>query len=287
MLRFKIAIVFLSLSVFTILNTANASCETNSPTPELVAPGIVSQDDRHEFGSALNQECNELFVGIDHGGWSSIELYVHSSNGWQFSHRVVGSEEASANDPYVSADGKRLYFILRSDNQHDIAFVERQGPTSWSAPRIELPPVNTRSNEFYISFERNGDLIFASDRDATRRGDYNIYRAKRIGGGYDNVQPFPEGINTNGYEADPFIDPGGDFLLFASNRKGGLGRGDIYISFHLGDQDWTDPQPLVGINTTGHELCPFITADGSTLYFTSDQDIYRVDASIIEAFRPK
>lgn len=282
-----IAVLFLGLSSSGISSEAASDCVANSPVPELVLPGIVSQDDRHEFGVTLSQDCKELFVGIEHGEWVSIERYVHSDDGWQFVERVLGSEEASTNDPYLSADGQRLYFILRQNDQHDIAYIERQGANGWSTPRILEAPVNTSSNEFYTSFDRNGDLIFSSNRDATRRGDYNIYRARRESNGYAEVQPFPEGINTKGYEADPFIDPDGDFLLFASNRRGGKGRGDIYVSFHTGNQEWTPPQPLEVINTAGHELCPYITADGSTLYYTSNQDIYRIDASIIDALRPK
>ena len=94
-------------------------------------------------------------------------------------------------------------------------------------------------------------------------------------------------INGVGDEADPFIAPNNDYLLFASNRPGGRGGGDIYVSFHLGDDDWSTPRAIEAVNTSGHELCPYVSADGTTLYYTSHPDIYRIDASIIEALRPE
>lgn len=261
-------------------------CTTLSSTPTIVGPGIVSRDDRYEFGSALSPNCQELFIGIQHENWVSIEMYERDGESWAFSHHVIGSETASTNDPYMSSDGKRLYFILKRGAQHDIAFIERKGHKQWSAPVVLPSPVNTDSSEFYISF-RNNNLVFASNRDATRRGDYNIYEAQHEADGFTEVHPFPEGINTRGYEADPFIHPSGNYLLFASNRKGGRGQGDIYVSFNQGDGVWSDPQPILEINTEGHELCPFVTTDGSTLYYTSNQDIYRINAWILYAYNPK
>jgi hypothetical protein len=39
------------------------------------------------------------------------------------------------------------------------------------------------------------------------------------------------------------------------------------------------------INTKAHELCPFVTNDGKYFFYTSNKDIYWVDAGIIESFR--
>ncbi|MBX2820765.1 MAG: histidine phosphatase family protein [Rhodothermaceae bacterium] len=281
-----IFLLFITSSFSATLEDGRSSCDTVGTAPEIVAPGTISLNDRYEFGITLSRDCNELFIGVDHGQWLSVEQYVREGDSWRHLQRIAGSEEARANDPYLTVDGSRLYFILERDNQRDIVYVEREGEIGWSEPVFEAPPVNGPENEFYISFERNGDLIFASYRDAAGQGDYNLYRARRQGDQYVEVVPFPRPINTKWYEADPFIDPDGEFLLFASNRRGGKGRGDIYVSFHLGNEQWSEPVPITSINTERHELCPYITADGSTLYYTSDQDIYRVDASIIETYRP-
>lgn len=278
--------------VVTVFLTSNSNaqngetgCEFDSTSPEVMALGEVSLPDRHEFGVALNRDCSELFVGIEHGEWVSIEHYERTSKGWRHIRRLTGSDEASTNDPALSLDDKRLYFILRRDGQTDIAFIERIGSSTWSEYQVLPAPVNTSSNEFYTSFNRDRDLVFASNRNSKHPGNYNIYRALYEDGQYARIKAFPEGINSRGYEADPFIALNSDYLLFASNRPGGEGQGDIYISFHLGEDVWSTPKAIEAINTSGHELCPYVTADGATLYYTSNKDIYRVNASIIESLR--
>lgn len=60
----------------------------------------------------------------------------------------------------------------------------------------------------------------------------------------------------------------GSVLYFSSNRKGGFGGYDIYVSY-LYDGAWSIPQNLgANINTSGDEITPFL--DGNKLYFASD-----------------
>lgn len=261
-------------------------CAPPPQSPEKVAEGVISQEDRHEFGISLSRDCQDLFVGIEHGQWQSVEHYRQTATGWAHIRRVVGTAELSANDPYITPDGQRLYYIRHDGEDTQIAYLERVGVSTWSEPTILPEPVNTAAREFYITFDRNGDLLFASDRDAEASGDYNLYRGRSEDGEYASVEALPRGINTRWYEADPFVALDGSYLLFASNRRGGEGRGDIYVAFRLDNGDWSEARPIAAINTADHELCPFVSADGQTLYYTSNGDIYRVSAAILEMLRP-
>lgn len=285
-IAYFICIFFASHSISQNFQNGDDGCVFYNLTPEVLAPGKVSLSGRHEFGVALNRDCSELFVGVQHGKWVSIEHYERTNNGWRHIRRLLGSENASTNDPALSLDDKKLYFTLRRNGQTDIAFIERISSSSWSEPKVLPAPVNSSSNEYYTSFSRNGDLVFASNRNSKHAGNYNLYRAMSENDEYVEVKAFPKGVNERGYEADPFIAPDNDYLLFASSRPGGKGKGDIYVSFHLGNDTWSPPKAIEAINTINNELCPFVSADGSALYYTSKQDIYRVNASIIESLRP-
>jgi len=98
--------------------------------------------------------------------------------------------------------------------------------------------------------------------------------------------PMDESINTKDYEADVFVAPDEPYIIFCSIRKEGYGQGDLYISFKDDDGKWTKAKNMGEIiNTEGHELCPFVTKDGKYFFYTSNQKIYWVDASIIDSLK--
>jgi len=70
---------------------------------------------------------------------------------------------------------------------------------------------------------------------------------------------------SNGY---PSLSFDGKAMYFASNRPGGYGGYDIYVSYYK-NKDWTYPENLgPNINSQGNEITPFL--NGSELYFSSD-----------------
>jgi len=78
-------------------------------------------------------------------------------------------------------------------------------------------------------------------------------------------------VNSTILEGCPFISKDGLNLYFASNRSGGYGGNDIYVSEreHV-DDNWGTPVNLgPEINTSSDEVCPSLAVDGHNLYFVS------------------
>ncbi|MEO1261763.1 MAG: carboxypeptidase regulatory-like domain-containing protein [Bacteroidota bacterium] len=102
-------------------------------------------------------------------------------------------------------------------------------------------------------------------------------------GDWSNATPFPHnGVDfSTGY---PCFSPDGKALFFASDRTGGYGGFDIYVSYRVGNS-WSAPENLgVTVNSLGNEITPFY--DGLSLYFASDFhkgfggfDIFRAEES--------
>ena len=100
------------------------------------------------------------------------------------------------------------------------------------------------------------------------RGD--IFVAQRLNSTF--CSPFNLGplINTTAMESQPFISADGNELFFVrySNSKQ---KADIFCS-QLIDGQWSKPKPLSNVNTDANEMSPFLSIDGTTLFFASDRD---------------
>ncbi|MEM7688263.1 MAG: hypothetical protein AAF291_04510 [Pseudomonadota bacterium] len=277
-------LVGLAVIAGSLLAANNAATEGPKPPldqPEILGEGTVSKPDRYEYCQTFSRDRRTLTIGIEHGQWQSIETYQWNGEGWNGPTPVIGSPDFNAHDPYLSADEQRLYFITKSRGSADLAYLPREPDGSWGEPIYLDAPINGPGNDYYTSITRDGSVFFSSTREGSARGGYDLYEAPLEGGG--EAKRLPEPINSGWYEGDPYVDPDRRYLIFASNRRGGEGRGDIYLSVGDGKGGWGDPIPFDSrVNTEGHELCPLVSLDGRAFMFTSNQDIRWVSTAIIE-----
>ncbi|MEM6722263.1 MAG: hypothetical protein AAF611_23250 [Bacteroidota bacterium] len=265
-----------------------------STTPEKFAPDLISTKTEYEFGSVFNKDATEFYYGVDTGNNTEIRFTKLKGNKWTAPKTILSDSRFGFNDPFLSPDEKRLYFISKraldgkgAKNDYDIWYVERMG-AKWSKPINAGANINSKNNEYYISFTKNGTMYFSSNRknDADRKQSFDIYYSKYKNGTFQEAVLLPNTINTQYYEADVFIDPKEKYIIFCANRPDGLGRGDLYISFKKADGSWTNSVNMgTKINTKGHELCPFVSADGNYFFYTSNQDIYWVHTKIFQELK--
>ncbi len=259
-------------------------------TAKVFAPNIISTEE-YEFGSVFNKAGDEFYYGVDLGGRNVIRFSKLEGNVWSKPKTILSHGQYGYNDPFLSPDENRLYFISNQamDGQGepkdiDIWYVERKGE-GWSQPINAGPNINSSSEEYYISFTKEGTLYFASDKNQSH---HDIYYSKYLDGAFQEAIKLGYAINTEAYEADVFVDPDGKYLIFCAQRDEGLGRGDLYISFKEENGTWSPSVNMGGkINTEGHELCPFVTADGKYLFYTSRQDIYWIGTDVIAELKSK
>lgn len=102
-------------------------------------------------------------------------------------------------------------------------------------------------------------------------GDGNIYSTALDGDTWSKPVKLNENINTKHWEPSAFISADGNSLYFASNKPGGFGGLDLYMSKRGSDGDWDKAVNLgAGINTPYDEDAPSIHPDGVTLSFSSN-----------------
>jgi len=181
--------------------------------------------------------------------------------------------------PVFSADESVLLFTSRregsiggkllDDNQYDedIYISQRNKDGSWSKAKNIGAPVNTKNHDATIGLSADGQtLLIYRDDD----GNGNIYYSHLDGDQWSAPKKFPYPINTKSRETDASLSADGQTLFFTSDRKGGYGGLDIYMSRKLPTGAWGIPQNLgPNINTPYDEEGPFIHPDGVTLFFSS------------------
>ncbi|MGV3559059.1 OmpA family protein [Larkinella arboricola] len=137
--------------------------------------------------------------------------------------------------------------------------------------------LNTKYHEGPVAFTKDGTKVFFT-RNNYNNGKYQessdginklkLYVAEEHGGNWRNAQELP--FNSDEYSTGhPALSPNDKLLFFASDRPGGFGGTDLYVS-RFADGKWSEPVNLGNhINTKGNELFPFVD-DRGNLYFSSD-----------------
>ena len=130
------------------------------------------------------------------------------------------------------------------------------------------PALNAGEDCSSCSLNRDGTELFLYKTD---NYDGAIYSSKFVNGAWTPIKKLNKNINTKFYESHASISSDGKKLYFTSNREGGKGNLDIYVSERDATGDWGPAVNLgAAINTPFNEDNPFITENDSVLYFSSE-----------------
>ncbi len=114
-------------------------------------------------------------------------------------------------------------------------------------------------------------------------GSCDIYFSYLDGDTWTQPRNIGAPINTNNWESQPSLSYDGKTLYFASNRPGGYGDMDLWMS-KLENGKWGTPVNLGDkINTAQSEQSPYIHKDDQTLYFSSNGHIGMGDLDLFMA----
>ena len=197
------------------------------------------------------------------------------ANSYVFSPQNLGSNINSAALEYfpsLTIDGSRMIFTRRQNNDED--FYESILENGVWQKAIPLAGhINTNLNEGAQNISQDGEwLIFTGCNYPEGEGSCDLYIAYRTrSGGFTDPENMGRVINTEFWESSPSLSPDKKQLYFASNRPGGFGGKDIWMSTRVSSGRWGEPINLgPTINSSGDEGCPFIHPDNQTLYFNSN-----------------
>ena len=176
--------------------------------------------------------------------------------------------------PVLTADENMLIFTRRESTGYqydeDIYYSLKDSEGAWSEPRSISPQINTQFNEGTCAISADGrTLIFTSCDGRRILGSCDLFVSYREGNNWSEPKNMGPAINSRAWESQPSLSADGRTLYFVSDRYGGKGRRDIWVSYLQDNGEWTDAVNLEQLNTEEDEVSPFMHVNGRTLYFAS------------------
>jgi outer membrane protein OmpA-like peptidoglycan-associated protein len=177
--------------------------------------------------------------------------------------------------PCISSDTQTLYFTRRVNGiDEDFYRAKLDSCGGWFYARNLGSPPNTSAQEAAQMISGDGHYLFFMRCDTRSdngwaNGGCDLFMAYTGDSVWSIPQSFGATINTPAYEGTPCLSSDNRELYFTSDREGGYGGLDLWVS-RFENGLWQAARNLgPGINTPGNETAPFLHTDNNTLYFAS------------------
>lgn len=286
-----------------------------------VTTTLFAQDKPENLGNAVNSEFLELHPVVAPDGqtiYFTRKNHPQNKFGTNGSEAIAGSQDIWYSQ-YIGGTwnlAKRMPDVLNRDQYNTILSISPDGQTillkgayvngqyetrgfsvakktasGWSIPeKLTIPGYEKMSkgkNETaFLSMDGKVLLMAFSEKKNSEKDD--LYISFLNDGEWSKPENLGSKINTEYSETTPFLAADGRTLYFASDRPGGKGSFDIYMSKRVGKDDWSNWRPAVNlgepINSEEYDAYFTLPAKGDYVYFLSSKsslgkkDIYRYKA---------
>lgn len=178
--------------------------------------------------------------------------------------------------PVLTADQQQLIFTRRmgsgGDDDEDLVISKKDKRGRWTTPESISPNINSNLNEGTCTISADGrKLIFTSCVGRQGYGSCDLFQSELVGDTWTKPKNLGPNVNSSEWESQPSLSADGRTLYFVSDRRGGVGRRDIWVT-QLNDKgEWTKARNLgKPVNTIYDEISPFIHVNNRVLYFASN-----------------
>ncbi len=279
--------------------------------------GLELQDDNYyEYGLSLisnkkYHKAEALFSEYDKSGeepltekimsaLNNIHKYLKDSNRVKVTNLSINSDKA---DFYPNYHNEGIVFIssrIEEDNFQPLnLYFSKEKNTEFESPDQIMNSVNQKFHVGHkVYFEENNKILYVLNKGKSEGESgfppMDLYQAHGTAKLHRWKKPKSLPVNSKGYaNFQPTISKDGKVIYFISDRPGGFGGTDIYVT-RLVDGSWSTPENLgEKVNSTGNELYPFLLND-DVLYYSSDAleglgglDLFEIPVSQIGTLAPR
>lgn len=251
--------------------------------PEVFAPGIVSVENRYEYGVSFTPDFKAMYFTPTIDGASQIFMSKVVNDHWTKPEKI-SLTNGIVNDEFgalVSAGGGTMMFSTYSEQYPLKVWQLSKDKDNHGEASLLDSPLN--DNQVSItSIARYGDIYYQNHDDG------KLYIAPRIGGKYPHQYQVAIPHGSQGY-----ISPQQDFLLVEAHKNNDKSKDkDLFVYFKQEDGSWSQPMGLgSAVNSDFRESSPSLTPDGKYLFFnrydeqSGNPNIYWVSAEVITSAR--
>lgn len=273
-------------------NAIRVDAELFIPAHYIVARLAWEARDYAEAVEYANQ-----FLSFDYDNTDMVKKAIHLRDRarfakWSMDNPVpfepinLGPAINDTADAYINAlrlDDSLLFYTRRFKpvdfNQHgrysETFFVSKRNDRGWGTASQMYTDWPHAHHIGALSISADGlTMFFTACGWPDGFGSCDLYVSNYQDGKWNSPRNLGSTVNTAQWESQPAISADGSTLYFASQRSGGQGGSDIWMSLKLEDGNWSKPINLgTEINTSGNEMAPYIHPDGQSLYFSSNGHI--------------
>lgn len=210
---------------------------------------------------------NEEIVDVEINACERAKLIQDNPVNIIFNHLDSVINNPKSNRCPVVNNSETILIYLSSLKFYNGIFMSLKVNGKWAEPDNITAQVGSDGDCEPVCISSNDSDLYLVKKD---KKNSDIYVSHWKDGKWSLMEPLNKNINSPHNETHASISPDGKTLYFASDRRGGFGKLDIYKSELQKDGEWGVAVNLgKNINTEYDENTPYICKDGKTLYYSS------------------